>query len=82
MFNIFNVLSVADKELVHSSIIKILIDEKELNFTKNFLDINAFFGNSKLEDVKKNSTGKSIRLDVVGFDETNENNYVFIIENN
>ncbi|EAZ94569.1 hypothetical protein FBBAL38_11039 [Flavobacteria bacterium BAL38] len=81
MFNIFNVLSVADKELVHSSIIKLLIDEKELNFTKNFLDINAFFGNSKLEDVKKNSIGKSIRLDVVGFDETNENNYVFIIEN-
>ena len=36
MFNIFNVLSVADKELVHSSIIKLLIDEKELNFTKTF----------------------------------------------
>jgi hypothetical protein len=79
-FNIFNVLSVADKELVHSSIIKLLIDEKELNFTKKFLAIDGFSGISKSEDVKK-SNGKSIRLDVVGFDETNENNYVFIIEN-
>jgi hypothetical protein len=81
MFNIFNVLSVADKELVHSSIIKLLIDEKELNFTKTFLDIDAFSGYSKLEVVKKKSIGKSIRLDIVGFDETNESNYVFIIEN-
>jgi hypothetical protein len=79
-FNIFNVLSVADKELVHSSIIKLLIDEKELNFTQTFLDIDGFSGISKLEDVKK-SNGKSIRLDVVGFDETNKTNYVFIIEN-
>ena len=81
MFNIFNVLSVADKELVHSSIIKLLIDEKELNFTKTFLDIDAFSGDSKLEVVKKKSVGKSIRLDIVGFDETIETNYVFIIEN-
>lgn len=80
MFNIFNVLSVADKELVHSSIIKLLIDEKELNFTKTFLDIDAFSGVSKLEYVKKNSVGKSIRLDVVGFDEF-EKTYKFIIEN-
>lgn len=79
-FNIFNVLSVADKELVHSSIIKLLIDEKELNFTKKFLDMDAFSGDSKLEVVKK-SDGKSLRLDIVGFDETNETNYVFIIEN-
>jgi hypothetical protein len=80
MFNIFNVLSVADKELVHSSIIKLLIDEKELNFTKTFLDIDAFSGVSKLEYVKKKSVGKSIRLDVVGFDEL-EKTYKFIIEN-
>jgi hypothetical protein len=79
-FNIFNVLSVADKELVHSSIIKLLIDEKELNFTQTFLDIDGFSGISKLEDVNK-SNGKSIRLDVVGFDETNKTNYAFIIEN-
>jgi hypothetical protein len=81
MFNIFNVLSVADKELVHSSIIKLLIDEKELNFTKTFLDIDHFSGDSKLEEVKKNSIGKSIRLDIVGFDDSKKTTYKFIIEN-
>ena len=80
MFNIFNVLSVADKELVHSSIIKLLIDEKELNFTKTFLDIDAFSGDSKLEEVKKKSVGKSIRLDIIGFD-ASKKTYKFIIEN-
>ena len=79
MFNIFNILSVADKELVHSSMIKLFIDEKELNFTKTFFDIVAFSGVSKLEDVNK-SDGKTIRLDIVGFDES-KMNYKFIIEN-
>ena len=81
MFNIFNILSIADKELVHSSMIKLLIDEKELNFTKKFLNIVSFSGDSELEVVKKNSVGKSIRLDIVGFDDSKKTTYKFIIEN-
>jgi hypothetical protein len=81
MFNIFNVLSVADKELVHSSMIKLLIDEKELNFTKTFLDIDDYSGNSKLEEVKKNSDKKSLRLDIVGIDDSKKSTYKFVIEN-
>lgn len=79
MFNIFNILSVADKELVHSSMIKLLIDEKELKFPENFLKIANYSGNLKLE-VKQKITGKSLRLDIVGFGDS-ENNYKFIIEN-
>jgi hypothetical protein len=45
------------------------------------LDIDHFSGDSKLEEVKKNSIGKSIRLDIVGFDDSKKTTYKFIIEN-
>lgn len=79
-FNIFSVLSVADKELVHSSIIKLII-ELDTDFLQIFevKDVLTI----KTEVSKKTKDNKHIRFDIVGFLETDtqQHNIVFFIEN-
>jgi hypothetical protein len=79
-FNIFSILSVADKELTHSSVIKLVI-EQDVEFLKQF-DINE---DCIVETEKsfKTAKNKSIRFDIIGFNNKNTGveNINFFIEN-
>ncbi len=75
-FNIFKILSVADKELIHSSIIKLVI-----NNDKDFLNVFDINKDFKIEtEVKKTTKNKKrISFDLVGY--SKEDIILFIIEN-
>ncbi|NLA24883.1 MAG: PD-(D/E)XK nuclease family protein [Bacteroidales bacterium] len=78
--NLFNILSVADKELTHSSVIRLIIEQHGL-FLNQF-NINE---NSIIETEQSFKTGKNkrIRFDIIGYNK--EDNKVedinFFIEN-
>ncbi len=91
-FNIFQILSAGDKELVHSSMLKFLLEKYPI-FRKEFLG-KEFEHNTqlyiKLEHSDKieeetNEKGKvklkRLRFDLLGYDKTEDGKLLFAIEN-
>ncbi len=79
--NLFNILSVADKELTHSAIIKLLI-EQDNSFLKQFgISTNNLF--VETEKSYKSNTNNRIRFDIIGLKKNDDDvkNISFIIEN-
>lgn len=78
MFNIFNILSVADKELVHSSIIKLLLENSLIN--DFFPKLENTFGEIEVE-ISNKVDRKLLRLDILGYSKDDPKKIEFIIEN-
>lgn len=85
MKNIFNILSAGNKELVHSSMLKLLCEIREFDFIKRFLSIEDKHENLKiiLEKserviINENGKGKLIRFDLLG---ESHDKVHFLIEN-
>jgi len=82
-FNIFQILSAGDKELVHSSMIKFLLEESS-SFREKFLDDEYPELYIKLEisdTVSDNSRNKRLRFDLLGYDKPDDGKLLFAIEN-
>ncbi len=85
-FNIFQILSAGDKELVHSSMLKFLIEESS-SFHKEFLGKefeNLTEISIKLEvsdKVSDNSRNKRLRFDLLGYHKPKDAKLLFAIEN-
>jgi len=86
MINIFEILASADKELVHSSMIKFFLDYDHLgdDFVTNFIGISNLQsrGEIKLEQSYKNhSTGERVRFDLLCTSSKDGMTPIMIIEN-
>ncbi len=82
MFNIFNILAAADKELVHSSMIKFLLENKHLNcFFPKLKQPLGEIGIEILGKVKEGEKPKLLRFDIVGYSKETPKKIEFIIEN-
>lgn len=86
IFNIFHILSAGDKELVHSSMLKFLIEESS-SFHKEFLGKefeNLSEISIKLEtsgNVSDDGRNKRLRFDLLGYDKPKDGKLLFAIEN-
>lgn len=81
MNNIFNILSAGNKELVHSSMIKLFCEIEEFDFIKKFLDIDTP-DDLKIQIEKSDKVGgEKIRFDLLGVSCVNNEKVHFLIEN-
>jgi len=93
-FNVFHILSAGDKELVHSSMLKFLIEEYPI-FRKEFLG-EEFEHNTELyiklehsdnieeeteDENKVKPKNKRLRFDLLGYDKPENGKLLFAIEN-
>jgi PD-(D/E)XK nuclease superfamily len=86
MNNIFNILASADKELVHSAMLKFILDSDYLanDFLTNVIGISnlQFKGNTELEQSDKNpQTNKKIRFDLLIRSSKDNKTPILLIEN-
>lgn len=78
--NLFNILSVADKELTHSSVIRLIIEQDGLFLNQFNINENSII---ETEHSFKTGNNKSIRFDIIGYnkEDTKVENINFFIEN-
>lgn len=82
-FNIFHILSAGDKELVHSSMLKFLIEESS-SFREKFLvdEYPELYIKLEISDtVSDNNRNKRLRFDLLGYDKPKDGKLLFAIEN-
>jgi len=93
-FNVFHILSAGDKELVHSSMLKFLIEEYPI-FRKEFLgeefehNIELYIKLEHSDNIKEETDdenkvkpkNKRLRFDLLGYDKPENGKLLFAIEN-